>query len=117
MAGPKRTSGLLAGSGRGSLLADFTTRLQSVVRSTEEAPPGGVGGWACQMGVALDRGLFSFSRHECLAEPYADNHPRQVEMKCAQMSTKSGQLHGPLLHASGSPRLIQTFFSHASSGP
>lgn len=108
MAGHKRTSGLLAGSGRGSLLADFTTRLQSVERTTEEAPPGG---------VALDRGLFSFSRHECLAEPYADNHPRQVEMKCAQMSTKSGQLHGPLLHASGSPRLIQTFFSHASSGP
>jgi len=85
MAGPKRTSRLLAGSGRGSLLADFTTRLQSAVRSTEEAPPGGVGGWACQMGVALDRGLFSFSRHECLQEPYSDNHPRQVEIKCAQM--------------------------------
>ena len=44
-----------------------------------------MGGWACQKGVVLDRGPFSFSRHECLQVPYADEHPRQVEIKCAQM--------------------------------
>ena len=79
----RRTMGAMAG--RGSLLADFTTKLESVVQMTEQAPPGGVGGWACQMGVVLDRGPFSFSRHECLQAPYSDDHPRQVELKCAQM--------------------------------
>ncbi|BAH76007.1 phage terminase large subunit family protein [Solidesulfovibrio magneticus] len=35
--------------------------------------------------MVLDRGPFSFSRHECLELPYGDDHPRQVELKCAQM--------------------------------
>ena len=74
-----------SGSGSRSIMTDFLTKVQNVVKTTEEAPPGGVGGWACQMGVALDRGPFSFSRHECLQEPYSDDHPRQVDLKCAQM--------------------------------
>ena len=66
-------------------MADFLTKVQTVVPTTEQAPPGGVGEWACQKGVVLDRGPFSFSRHECLQGPYGDDHPRQVELKCAQM--------------------------------
>lgn len=72
-------------SGTRSLLSDLVMDLKAVVPTTEQAPPGGVGGWACQMGVALDRGPFSFSRHEFLEVPYADDHPLQVEKKCAQM--------------------------------
>lgn len=79
------SGGNLARGGATALLADLTVSLQSVVPTTEEAPPGGVGGWARQKGVVLDRGPFSFSRHECLQEPYSDNHPKQVEIKCAQM--------------------------------
>ena len=47
--------------------------------------PENLGAWAKAAGIKLDRGEFSFARHEYLWEPYNDNHPRQVEMKCTQM--------------------------------
>lgn len=85
MAGGRRSSGILGGRDSRSIMTDFLTKVQTVVQTTEQPPAGGVGGWACQEGVVLDRGPFSFSRHECLQEPYSDDHPRQVELKCAQM--------------------------------
>jgi Bacteriophage tail assembly protein len=75
-----------------ALLADLTVQLGSVVQVQEQAPPGGVGEWACQKGVILDRGPFSFSRHEYLEVPYKDNHPYQVEKKCAQMGNTTRAL-------------------------
>ncbi|MBU1536465.1 phage terminase large subunit family protein [Myxococcota bacterium] len=35
--------------------------------------------------MVLDRGKFTFERHEYLEEPYQDEHPCQVEMKSTQM--------------------------------
>lgn len=43
------------------------------------------GDWAVGVGLQLDRGVFTFEKHEYLMEPYADLHPYQVEKKCAQM--------------------------------
>jgi hypothetical protein len=50
----------------------------------KEIPPD-VGTWAHNAGIVLDRGTFSFKRHEYLETPYKDTHPQQVEMKCTQM--------------------------------
>lgn len=90
MAG-SRGSGLMAGSPkRGGLLADellggFVTRAAQLVPTPKQAPPGGVGAWAVSAPIILDRGPFSFVRHECLEESYADEHPQRVDIKCAQM--------------------------------
>ena len=92
MAGRRASAGPMTMGGQGSLMANFLTQAQAVVQMTEKAPPGGVGGWACQKGVKLDRGDFSFSRHEYLQVPYADDHPCQVEKKCAQMGNTTRAL-------------------------
>ncbi|MEA4857891.1 MAG: phage terminase large subunit family protein [Solidesulfovibrio sp.] len=65
-------------------MADFLTKVQTVVTMPEQPPPGGVGAWAVQAGIKLDRGPFSFKRHEFLEEPYADEHPQQVDIKATQ---------------------------------
>jgi len=77
---------------RQGLMANFVTQLQSRIVTTEEAPPGGVGAWAVQMKILLDRGLFTFARHECLEAPYTDDHPKQVELKCTQMGNTTRAL-------------------------
>lgn len=66
------------------LFDNFLTTLQSEV-STHDKAPGGVGDWAVQAGIMLDRGRFSYKKHEFMVQPYADNHPYQVEMKAAQL--------------------------------
>jgi hypothetical protein len=44
-----------------------------------------LGEWAQTEPVMLDGKPFSFHRHEYLEQPYADNHPYQVQEKAAQM--------------------------------
>lgn len=76
---------IVRAGGAQSLLGDFAGRVAGEVDIPRQAPPGGVGVWAQQVGIVLDRGLFTFKRHEYLVVPYADDHPKQVERKCAQM--------------------------------
>lgn len=67
---------------------DLFSGFQDQVRRSMPASanvPARVGDWAVRMPIVLDRGPFSFGKHEYLAGPYADDHPRQIEMKCAQM--------------------------------
>ncbi|NJB67227.1 hypothetical protein GGQ74_000867 [Desulfobaculum xiamenense] len=74
------------GYGGSSLLGEFTSRLQEATGHHDFGTrPESVGLWAERGGIRLDRGRFTFERHEYLREPYSDAHPRQVEMKCAQM--------------------------------
>jgi hypothetical protein len=68
-----------------TLFDDFLTSLQSEITTHDEAPAGGVGEWAIQAEILLDRGRFGFAKHEFMEKPYADNHPYQVEMKAAQL--------------------------------
>lgn len=70
----------------GGLLSEFTYKLQEATGHHDSGPrPENVGQWAEQKQLRLDRGWFTFDRHEYLEEPYRDDHPRQVEEKCAQM--------------------------------
>src|SRR5208337_49468 len=48
-----------------------------------------LGEWAASVPIVLDGRPFSFERHEYLREPYADDHPYQVEMKAAQLGLTS----------------------------
>lgn len=66
-------------------LESWVQDMQSAVGSSVADVPSDVGEWAVRAGILLDRGLFSFNRHEYLRTPYSDNHPYQVEMKCTQM--------------------------------
>lgn len=73
---------------KGDMLSSFVDQLSAMVR-IPETPPGNVGQWAAgenQGGspIVLDRGDFTFDRHEYLREPYADEHPIQVERKSTQ---------------------------------
>lgn len=56
--------------------------------------------WVETASLILDGNPFSFRRHEYLYEPYNDLHPRQVEMKAAQLglTTKAGlrSIHGAI---------------------
>lgn len=67
-----------------TLFSDFFTSVQSEVNILAEAP-GGVGDWALQEKIQLDRGTFSFKKHEFMELPYSDVHPFQVEKKAAQL--------------------------------
>lgn len=67
------------------LLGELVQRCQAEVTTAPAMHHADVGAWALAEHVVLDRGLFSFHRHEYLQVPYADDHPRQVEMKCTQM--------------------------------
>lgn len=51
-----------------------------------------VGEWAASMPVMLDGRPFTFERHEYLVEPYADDHPFQVEKKAAQLGNTTRAL-------------------------
>jgi hypothetical protein len=70
------------------LFASFVDHVASTVK-IPETPPGNVGEWAAGMypggrAIVLDRGPFTFDRHEYLVTPYADDHPCQVERKSTQ---------------------------------
>jgi hypothetical protein len=70
------------------LLGSLVDQAKAAVK-LPEAPPGNVGEWAAGtyaggMPIVLDRGPFTFERHEYLVTPYADDHPRQVERKSTQ---------------------------------
>ncbi|WP_428558520.1 MAG: phage terminase large subunit family protein [Solidesulfovibrio sp. DCME] len=87
------------GPGSRTIMADFLTKVQSVVPVRQEPPPGGVGAWAIKERIRLDRGEFSFARHECLELPYADDHPQRVDLKCAQMGNTTNAILGTLFAA------------------
>jgi hypothetical protein len=70
--------------GNCNLFASFSEQVRKTMDEVPEIPAG-VGDWAVKAPVVLDRGPFSFDGHECLVQPYSDDHPRQIEMKCAQM--------------------------------
>jgi len=55
---------------------------------TEDIPP--LDQWAAELPVILDGHPFDFNRHEYLKEPYADDHPHQVELKATQMGLRPG---------------------------
>lgn len=72
----------------GDLFSTFVDTLSTAVK-IPEAPPGNVGEWAAGtyaggQPIILDRGPFTFDRHEYLLAPYADDHPCQVERKSTQ---------------------------------
>ncbi len=66
------------------LFSDFAASLESEIEIPIENP-GTVGDWATAGPIELDKGPFTFQRHEYLIEPYNDDHPFQVEMKSTQM--------------------------------
>lgn len=51
-----------------------------------------LGNWCVSNNIVLDGVQFSFKKHEYLIEPYADNHPFQVELKGAQLCCTSKAL-------------------------
>ncbi|MDO9584418.1 MAG: phage terminase large subunit family protein [Desulfomicrobium sp.] len=70
------------------LFASFVDQVTTTVK-IPETPPGNVGEWAAGdypggRPIILDRGPFTFDRHEYLVAPYADDHPCQVERKSTQ---------------------------------
>ena len=70
------------------LLGSLVDQAKATVK-LPETPPGNVGEWAAGRyaggaPIVLDRGPFTFDRHEYLVTPYADDHPRQVERKSTQ---------------------------------
>lgn len=72
----------------GDLFSSFVDQISMQVK-VPEVPPGNVGQWAAGdyaggQPIVLDRGPFTFERHEYLVEPYADDHPCQVERKSTQ---------------------------------
>lgn len=67
------------------LLKDFTERLQAEIKVEPDAEYDNVAAWALDREIHLDRGKFSFHRHEYLEDPYRDDHRCQVEMKSTQM--------------------------------
>lgn len=69
---------------KNKLLSELAATLESEV----DVPSGeysSVGEWALSGPIILDRGAFTFERHEYLKAPYSDDHPFQVEMKSTQM--------------------------------
>lgn len=72
------------GYGRRSLLDGFHKEAE---RRWGGDPPSdqSIGVWAERTPVVLDGRPFSFEGHEYLREPYADDHPHQVEKKCTQV--------------------------------
>lgn len=83
---PPRSSKSAAGPvDRFTLLGGLLSAVQAATPARQDVTPPSVGEWAVQSAIKLDRGPFSFHRHEYLEQPYSDNHPYQVEMKCAQM--------------------------------
>jgi hypothetical protein len=71
----------------------FTGLLSSIEQRFGQgnSVPKDIGEWATGLPLMLDGQPFTFHRHEYLIEPYADNHPYQVEMKATQLgqSTKA----------------------------
>lgn len=74
------------------LLGGFVLDLQAQVPVKGGPRPASVGDWAVGAPIRLDRGEFSFARHEYLVAPYVDDHPSQVEMKAAQMGNTTRAL-------------------------
>lgn len=75
------------------LFGDFVQRMDSELKLKRDEGFETLADWALAKDIILDRGKFSFERHEYLEEPYRDNHPRQVEMKSTQMgNTTRGML-------------------------
>ncbi len=93
---PKKLNELASG------LESWVQDMQAAVGGNIADVPPDVGDWAVQSRINLDRGLFSFNRHEYLRTPYSDNHPYQVEMKCTQMGNTIRAilrtLHSALYH-------------------
>ncbi len=83
-------------------LESWVQDMQTAVGGQIVDIPEDVGQWALQSGIVLDRGPFTFKKHEYLQTPYSDNHPYQVDRKCTQMgNTIRGILrafHGCLIH-------------------
>jgi len=71
----------------------FTNLLNSIDTAfyNEEDKPD-LGSWALSNRILLDGREFQFKKHEYLIEPYADNHPFQVELKAAQLGLTSKAL-------------------------
>lgn len=65
---PKKLTDLADG------LESWVQDMQSAVGSNIVDVPPDVGDWAVQSRIMLDRGLFSFKKHEYLKVPYSDNH-------------------------------------------
>ncbi len=104
MAGRIGKGGLSAGSSKRGLLAGdlfggLVREIQAAVPTPQQAPPGGVGAWALRERIILDRGEFSFKRHECLELPYADDHPQRVDLKCAQMGNTTNAVLSTMFEA------------------
>jgi hypothetical protein len=67
------------------LFSELMSKCKAEINVSPDADYDTVGAWAQGAKILLDRGQFSFRRHEYLEGPYGDNHRRQVEMKCTQM--------------------------------
>lgn len=75
------------------LFSSFVDSLSTAVK-LPETPPGDVGQWASGSysggtPIVLDRGPFSFDRHEYLVTPYSDDHPCQCEQKATQLGNST----------------------------
>lgn len=69
----------------GLMLTNLANQVQAEVGGVQGVRPRSVGDWCLGAGLVLDRGKFTFERHEYLEEPYRNEHPTQVEMKSTQM--------------------------------